>query len=155
MTVHRRKLTIGGGGGPQTPSHCHGISQLAVLEETSKNALISRSIQSTKLFLQSSELGLTPSPAGKCSLPPLVPGGGAHSLAGEGVGESQFRRGDICTLRLLSLKLINLCAAEKEEQIQAECQVPGQQKFPLQVTQHCIVLYCKLYTDKSLQAHPS
>jgi hypothetical protein len=27
--------------------------------------------------------------------PPLVPGGGAHSLAGEGVGESEFKRGDI------------------------------------------------------------
>jgi hypothetical protein len=27
--------------------------------------------------------------------PPLVPGVGAHSLAREGVGESQFRRGDI------------------------------------------------------------
>jgi hypothetical protein len=27
--------------------------------------------------------------------PLLVPGGGAHSLAREGVGESQFRRGDI------------------------------------------------------------
>jgi hypothetical protein len=29
------------------------------------------------------------------SPPPLVPGEGTHSLAGEGVGESQFRRGDI------------------------------------------------------------
>ncbi len=28
-------------------------------------------------------------------LPPLVPGGGANSLAREGVGESQLRRGDI------------------------------------------------------------
>ncbi len=27
--------------------------------------------------------------------PPLVPGGGGHSLAREGVGESQFRRRDI------------------------------------------------------------
>jgi hypothetical protein len=36
-----------------------------------------------------------PSPAGECALPlPLLPGGGAHSLAREGVGESQFRRGD-------------------------------------------------------------
>jgi hypothetical protein len=30
-----------------------------------------------------------------CPPPPLVPGGMAHSLAREGVGESQFRRGDI------------------------------------------------------------
>ncbi len=35
-----------------------------------------------------------PSPAGECAPPPLVPGGVAHSLAREGVGESQFRRGD-------------------------------------------------------------
>jgi len=54
--------------------------------------------QSAELFLQSSELGLpNPSPAGECALcaPPLVPGGGAHSLARERgwEGESQFRRG--------------------------------------------------------------
>jgi hypothetical protein len=35
-----------------------------------------------------------PSPARECANP-LVPGGGARSLAREGVGESQFRRGDI------------------------------------------------------------
>ncbi len=42
---------------------------------------------------------LNPSPAGERipppPPPPLVPRGGAHSLAREGVGESQFRRGDI------------------------------------------------------------
>jgi hypothetical protein len=37
----------------------------------------------------------TPSPAGECAPLPLVPGGGAHSLAREGLGESQFRRGDL------------------------------------------------------------
>jgi hypothetical protein len=36
-----------------------------------------------------------PLPAGEYASPPLVPGGGAHSLARKGVGESQFRRGDI------------------------------------------------------------
>jgi hypothetical protein len=36
----------------------------------------------------------TPHPQASAS-PPLVPGRGAHSLAREGVGESQFRRGDI------------------------------------------------------------
>jgi hypothetical protein len=35
-----------------------------------------------------------PSPAGECA-PPLVPGERAHSLAREGLGESQFRRVDI------------------------------------------------------------
>jgi hypothetical protein len=46
---------------------------------------VAQSRQSARLFLQSSELELpTPSPAGQCVLP-LVPGGGTHSLAGEGV----------------------------------------------------------------------
>jgi hypothetical protein len=55
-----------------------------------------QSRQSAKLFVQSSELEPpTPSPAGE-GAPSLVPGGGGvRSLAGEGVGESQFRRGDI------------------------------------------------------------
>jgi hypothetical protein len=55
--------------------------------------------QSARPFLQSSELGLPHAPTHpQASLAPtLVPNGGrvAHSLAGEGVGESQFRRGDI------------------------------------------------------------
>jgi hypothetical protein len=57
----------------------------------------SQSRQSTKLFIQSSELGL-PKPLTRrrvCPPPPLVPREGAHSLAREGVGESKFRRGDI------------------------------------------------------------
>ncbi len=50
--------------------------------------------QSAKLFLQSSELGLpNPSPAGECAYPPpLVPGGGSHSLAREGVGTEHWDR---------------------------------------------------------------
>jgi hypothetical protein len=55
-----------------------------------------QSRQSAKLFLQSSELGL-PQPITRrrvCPLPSVL-GGGAHSLAREVVGESQFRRGDI------------------------------------------------------------
>ncbi len=55
-----------------------------------------QSRQSAKLFLQSSELA-PPTPHPQASMPPhpLVPGGGALSLAREGVGESQFQRGDI------------------------------------------------------------
>jgi hypothetical protein len=49
-----------------------------------------QSRQNAKLFLQSSELGL-PHPL-TCKSPPFGSGGGAHSLAREGVGESQFRR---------------------------------------------------------------
>jgi hypothetical protein len=36
-----------------------------------------------------------PSPARECAPHTFVPGGGAHSLARKGVGESQFQRGDI------------------------------------------------------------
>jgi hypothetical protein len=36
----------------------------------------------------------TPSPAGECDPPMVLGGGGAHTLAGEGVGGSQFGRGD-------------------------------------------------------------
>ncbi len=55
-----------------------------------------QSRQSAKLFLQSSESGL-PQPLTRRRVCPPSPvlGGGAHSLAREGLGESQFRRGDI------------------------------------------------------------
>jgi hypothetical protein len=59
--------------------------------------LPAQSRQSAKLFLKSSELGL-PQPLTRrrvCPLPPPVLGGRGHSLAIEGLGESQFRRGDI------------------------------------------------------------
>ncbi len=56
-----------------------------------------QSIQNTKLSLQSLELGLPPHSltCRRVCPPPLVQGGrSTHSLAVEGVGESQFRRGD-------------------------------------------------------------
>jgi hypothetical protein len=57
---------------------------------------VPQSRQSAKLFLQSLELGFpTPLAAGECASPPLGPGGRVHSLAAKGVGEFQFRRGDI------------------------------------------------------------
>jgi hypothetical protein len=37
----------------------------------------------------------TPLAAGECLPPPFGPEGRAHSLAGEELGESQFRRGDM------------------------------------------------------------
>ena len=37
----------------------------------------------------------TPLAASECALPPGPKGGGAHSPAAKGVGESQFQRGDI------------------------------------------------------------
>ncbi len=55
-----------------------------------------QSRQSAKHFLQSSELVLPkPLTRGRVCPPPPVLGGGAHSLAREGLPESQFRRGDI------------------------------------------------------------
>jgi hypothetical protein len=56
----------------------------------------SQSRQSAKLFLQSSELGLpTPRTQAGVPPPPFGSGEGAHSLAREGVIESQIQRGDI------------------------------------------------------------
>ncbi len=53
-----------------------------------------QSRQSAKLFLKSLELGLPhPLTRRRVCLPPVL--GGAHSLAREGLGGSQFRRGDI------------------------------------------------------------
>jgi hypothetical protein len=40
-------------------------------------------------------IGTAPSPPGECGPPPLWFRGEAHSLGGEGVGESQFRRVDV------------------------------------------------------------
>jgi hypothetical protein len=48
-----------------------------------------------KLFLKSSKLRLHQPLTRRRVCPPLVLEGGAHSLAREGSGESQFRRGDI------------------------------------------------------------
>jgi hypothetical protein len=52
-----------------------------------------QSEQSAKLFLQNWD-SPNPSPAGECAPPPVL-GGGVHSLAREGVGVSQIRRGYI------------------------------------------------------------
>ncbi len=53
-----------------------------------------QSRQSAKFFLKSSEWGL-PHPQASVPSPFWFRGEGAHSRAREGVGESQFRRGDI------------------------------------------------------------
>jgi hypothetical protein len=59
--------------------------------------LLPQGRQSAKLFLQSSEWGLPhPFPRRRlCSVYPPFGYGRAHLLAGEGLGESQFGRGDI------------------------------------------------------------
>jgi hypothetical protein len=75
---------------------------------------MSHSRQSAKLFLQSSELGLhQPLKPPVCPPPLLVPGGGAHSLAREGVREYQFRRGDIHCGTLYMYVLCASCPQSK------------------------------------------
>jgi hypothetical protein len=50
----------------------------------------------------------TPLAASECALPPRTKGGGAHSPAAEGVGESQFQRLE------KRLALCLLCAPDRE-----------------------------------------
>ncbi len=74
-----------------------------------KKCFTPQSRQSAKLFLQSSELVL-PQPLNRRRVsppPPPVLVGGAHSFAREGLGESQFLRGDILWY---SLYIYVLCA---------------------------------------------
>jgi hypothetical protein len=55
-----------------------------------------QSRQSAKLFSSRRNWDSpNPSPAGECAPPPSGSWGGAHLLAREGVGQSQFRRGDM------------------------------------------------------------
>jgi hypothetical protein len=58
----------------------------------------SMGVQAVLSFFPVVGIGTLPQPLTRrrvCPLPPLVLGGGAHSMAREVVGESQFRRGDI------------------------------------------------------------
>ncbi len=48
-----------------------------------------------QVYVPASELGLPHPLTRRRVSPPLIPCRGAHSLAGEGVGGSQFRRGDV------------------------------------------------------------
>jgi hypothetical protein len=49
-------------------------------------------VKSTTVYVPSSGFGTLPTPLSIASVPlPPEPGGGAHSPAGEGLGESQFR----------------------------------------------------------------
>jgi hypothetical protein len=78
--------------------------------------LYAQSRQNAKLFLQSSELGL-PQPLTRrrvCPTPPLVPGGGAHSLAREGVGESSPNSDEgTYTVVLCICAFIHTCASRE------------------------------------------
>jgi hypothetical protein len=57
-------------------------------------------------FSQAVGIGTPPTPHPQASVPVL--GGGAHSLAREGLGESQFRRGDT----LYSIPMYVICGKE-------------------------------------------
>ncbi len=75
------------------------IPSFAIVSKSKLTLLFGRVAQSrqiAKLFLQSLELGLPQPLTPQASVPPSpVLGRGAHSMAREGLGESQFRRGDI------------------------------------------------------------
>ncbi len=80
-----------------------------------------QSRQSAKPFLQSRELGLLQvgsnhTPSGKCaSPPPPLARRGAHWLPRKGVGESQFRRGDIqCGTLYLYVLCVWACLGDTE-----------------------------------------
>jgi hypothetical protein len=70
----------------------------------------SQSMQSAKLFLQSSELGLPQPLTRRRVCPPPVLAGGAHSLAREGLGESQVRRGDLPVVLFIYMYFVQCTA---------------------------------------------
>jgi hypothetical protein len=86
-----------------------GAEYLCILDPTSsmRNAVLSSSLSCTniRVIFIHRELSFFssrrnwdssyPSTAGECAPCPPVLGGGEHSLAREGLGESQFRRGDM------------------------------------------------------------
>jgi hypothetical protein len=113
----------------------------------------SRHWQSANLFLRSPESGLPQPLTRRWVCPPLlVQGGGAHSLAREGVGEFQFRRRDIhCgTLYIYLLSVYDpqrtSCVYEKIKKSTRKGQTPISQlnfvntksKIRLQIANHAI-----------------
>jgi hypothetical protein len=107
----------------------------------------SQSRQSAKLFSSRRNWDSpNPSPAGECAPPPVL-GGGAHSLAREGLGESQFRRGDIHTGTLHIY--VRTLWWEGKEGVGVTIEEPGEQctvVFALIVTGtggcECVGVYC-------------
>ena len=65
---------------------CGSLVFALIYEKTSVNVRKTFSFLKIRCPL----VGIDPSPAGECAPPPK--GGGAHSPAAKGVGESQFRR---------------------------------------------------------------
>jgi hypothetical protein len=81
-----------------------------------------------------------PSPAGECAPPPPVLGGGEHSLAREGLGESQFRRGD---RHCGSLYVFVLCAANRGNKLWKIYRKLVLIAIPIaiRVTRYCMLTY--------------
>ncbi len=85
----------------------------------------------------------TPHPQAIVSPPPLVPGGGAHSLTREGAGESQFRRGDIhCSTLYINLLcgimtavrlIIFIAENDRLPERSPESQDPGEICLPVKI----------------------
>ncbi len=85
-------------------------------------------IKSTTVYIPSSELGLSQPLSRQRECPsPQNRGGGVHSPAGEGLGESQFRR------LVKSLVLCLLCGNWLQEKLQHTCR--KQKRLPQEYAQ--------------------
>ncbi len=70
--------------------------------------------------------------------PPPFWGGGAHPLAKEGLGESQFRRGDIHCGTLYSLHIRTLCCRNND---QAHADISSKKLFKKRKAEKFIFIY--------------
>jgi hypothetical protein len=73
-----------------------GPNAASINQQASPQSTVHYTYRVPQVYVPSSELGLSHPPLSPASVPlppePKVGGGGAHSPAGEGLGESQFRR---------------------------------------------------------------
>ncbi len=104
--------------------------------------------QSAKLFSSRRNWGSPhPSSAGECVLSPLVPGGGEHSLAREGLGESQFRNFDegTCTV-ILFIYMYFVCSIILKGMSSCKACIPRQETDWLHVSHYELYfLWCVLF----------
>ncbi len=89
-----------------------------------------------------------PSPLGVCAPPPWFGGGGTHSLAGEGLGmgESQFRRGDIHCGTLYVFCICTLLLTRDNQQL-THRHLTGENHKPT-ITQNWQHIYGTIYINE-------
>ncbi len=109
------------------------LAALYLLTKISSQAQSTYITKSATVYVHSSEPWLSPppSPASECALPHGRTKGGPHSPAGEGVGESQFRRP--------ASSLPTLCS-QVSEQLRAEVH-----RLKAQIKQHLGEIYIQKY----------